>query len=141
MTKLHVGIRRFIEIASENRRVFECVPVTRFIQTRFQCRPLPSQERILRNRRFKRGTTKGMCVRADNIASSWIYVKIYACRNGLALKVTSSEINPTELDEVQYIKQIVTLLSFLRNFNQSIYPKGSFSRNKETLNGIKFCVK
>ena len=51
-----MGIR-FIEIAEENRRVFECVPITHFIQARFQCRPLPSQERILHNRALK-GTTK-----------------------------------------------------------------------------------
>lgn len=60
-TKLHVGIRCFIEIAGENHRVFECVLVTRFIQVRFQCRPLPSQERILRNRRFKRNHERNAC--------------------------------------------------------------------------------
>lgn len=66
-----------------NRHVFEYVPVTQFIQVWFQCRPLPSQERTLRNRRFKRNHKRCVYMRADSIALNRINAEISVCESRL----------------------------------------------------------
>lgn len=103
----------------KSHRVFECVPVARFIQVRFQCRPLPSQERTLRNRRFKRNHKTYMYVYTSTSTLYKLALRPDA-RQKCTLLVNFPLEKRTRIKSWQTLFRILLKSSFQGNLNERI---------------------